>query len=64
MTLGEMVKNRRDAAGKTQANLAEQAAVSVSTVIRLETKSICSWPNLVKIARVLDLSLDVLAAAA
>jgi transcriptional regulator with XRE-family HTH domain len=64
MTLGEMVKNRRDAAGTTQANLAEQAEVSVSTVIRLETKSICSWPNLVKIARVLDLSLDVLAAAA
>ena len=61
MTLGNIVSQRRDQLGLTQAELAESVGVCSRTIIRLESGHFCSFPNLARIARTLDLSLDELA---
>ena len=57
------MRQRREALGITREQLGRAAGVSVSTIARLElSDKLPTTGNLLKIARVLDLSLDEVAA--
>lgn len=65
ITFGEMMRARRKALGMTQEELAEVLGVKQATVSDLERgKKEPRWPNAVKIARTLSISLDILAGIA
>lgn len=61
MTVGSIVSDRRDQLGLTQAELAQTIGVCSRTIIRLESGQLCSFINIAKVAKALDLSLDDLA---
>lgn len=63
LSSGTRVRQRREELGITREQLGHAAGVSVSTIARLElSDKLPTTGNLLKIARVLDLSLDEVAA--
>lgn len=60
MTIGEKIKQKRDALGWSQAELAKRARVSQQLITRLETGKVSETKRIVQIAKVFGMTAEEL----